>query len=154
MGSSLSLGVHFANMYMAAVEERTFREHQKPRIYGRYIDDIFVMIKEPDDARKLADALKRNSVGNFTTEHSQQKTLPFLDVPEKQQEGQFKMIVYTKATSAENFEAGVGLHQGSALSPFLFVLVMGVLSEEIRDEELWELYADELVITAGNEEDV
>ena len=41
----------------------------------------------------------------------------------------------------------VGLQQGSALSPFLFVL-MDVLSEEIRNEELWEmLYADNLIIT-------
>ncbi|XP_066952347.1 uncharacterized protein [Macrobrachium rosenbergii] len=89
-----------ANIYMATIEERTFCEHQKPKIYGRYIDDIFVTIKETDDARKIADALKRNSVLNFTTEHSQQKTLPFLDVLVKQQEGQFKTTVFTKTTNA------------------------------------------------------
>ncbi|XP_066958077.1 uncharacterized protein [Macrobrachium rosenbergii] len=98
MGSPL--GALCANMYMATVEERTFREYQKPKIYGRYIDDIFFTIKETDDARKLADALKRNSLLNFTTEHSQQKTLPFLDVLMKQQEGQFKTTVYVKATNA------------------------------------------------------
>ena len=97
MGSPL--GVFFANMYMATVEERTFREHQKPKIYGRYIDDIFITIKEADDTRKIADALKRNSVLNFTIEHSQQKTLPFLDVLVKQQEGQFKTTVFTKTTN-------------------------------------------------------
>ncbi|XP_066947156.1 uncharacterized protein [Macrobrachium rosenbergii] len=65
----------------------------------------------------------------------------------------------TKVTSAvektENFEVSVGLQQGSALSPFLSVLVMDALSEEIRIEVLWELlYADDLVITAEDEEDL
>ncbi|XP_064111203.1 uncharacterized protein LOC135218683 [Macrobrachium nipponense] len=41
----------------------------------------------------------------------------------------------------------------SALSLFLFALVLDVLSEEIGDEELWDLlYANDLVITAENEE--
>ncbi|XP_064111415.1 uncharacterized protein LOC135218900 [Macrobrachium nipponense] len=63
--------------------------------------------------------------------------------------------VITAVGETENFEVSVGLYRGSALSPFLFVLVMGVLSAEIRNEELWELlYADDLVITAENEEDL
>ena len=63
--------------------------------------------------------------------------------------------VLTAVGETETFEVSVGLHQGSALSPFLFVLVMDVLSEEIRNEELWELlYADDLIITAENEEDL
>ena len=63
--------------------------------------------------------------------------------------------VLTAVGETETFEVSVGLHQGSALSPFLFVLVMDVLSEEIRNEELWELlYAEDLVIIAENEEDL
>ena len=63
--------------------------------------------------------------------------------------------VLTTVGETETFEVSVGLHQGSALSPFLFVLVMDVLSKEIRNEELWELlYADDLVITAENEDDL
>ena len=63
--------------------------------------------------------------------------------------------VLTTVGETETFEVSVGLHQGSALSPFLFVLVMDVLSREIRNEELWELlYADDLVITAENEVDL
>ena len=63
--------------------------------------------------------------------------------------------VLTTVGETETFEVSVGLHQGSALSPFLFVLVMDVLSKEIRNEELWELlYADDLVITAESEEEL
>ena len=97
MGSPL--GVLFANMYMATVEERTFREHRKPRIYGRYIDDIFITIRNPDDAIKLKQSFTKNSVLNFTIEQSQQKTLPFLDVLIQQKEGGFNTTVYTKTTN-------------------------------------------------------
>ncbi|XP_064111547.1 uncharacterized protein LOC135219045 [Macrobrachium nipponense] len=52
----------------------------------------------------------------------------------------------------ESIKSIQGLER-SAISPFLFVLAIDVLSEEIRNEELWELlYADDLVITAENEE--
>ncbi|XP_064120190.1 uncharacterized protein LOC135224796 [Macrobrachium nipponense] len=56
----------------------------------------------------------------------------------------------------ENFEeVCVGLHQGSALTPYLLVLVLDVLSEETKNVELRELlYADGLVNTAENEEDL
>ena len=32
----------------------------------------------------------------------------------------------------EDFEVKVGLHQGSALSPFLFAIIMGVLTKDVR----------------------
>ncbi|XP_076037678.1 uncharacterized protein LOC143023084 [Oratosquilla oratoria] len=71
------LGVIFADMYIAAVETRTFIDHQRPRIYARYADDIFVTVKE-NDTRKLDDALKANSALNFTIEGSLDRTLPSL----------------------------------------------------------------------------
>ncbi|XP_068241179.1 uncharacterized protein [Palaemon carinicauda] len=63
--------------------------------------------------------------------------------------------VVTAFGETETFEFSVVLHQVLALSPFSFVLVMDVLSENIMNEELWELlYADRLVITTENEEDL
>ena len=47
------------------------------------------------------------------------------------------------------------MHQGSALSPLLFVIVMEALSREFRVAEPWELlYADDLVVIAETEEDL
>jgi len=61
--------------------------------------------------------------------------------------------VYGNSTSS--FEVKVGMHQGSALSPLLFVIVMEAISREFRvalPREL--LYADDLVVIAETEEDV
>jgi len=49
----------------------------------------------------------------------------------------------------------VGMHQGSALSPLLFVIVMEAISREFRVALPWELLcADVLVVIAETEEDL
>ena len=55
------------------------------------------------------------------------------------------------------FEVGVGLHQGSSLSPYLFNLVMDVITKDIREEAPWTMmFADDVVLcdetVAGLEE--
>ena len=48
----------------------------------------------------------------------------------------------------------MGVHQGPALTPLLFVVVMQEATREARGEGLWDLlYADDLVITAESEEE-
>ena len=98
MGSPL--GVLFANAYMDHVETETLTNHQKPRIYARFVDDIFITIKDKSEATALANALQGNSCLNFTVEHSENKTLPFLDILVTQNGQNFKTKVYTKATNA------------------------------------------------------
>ena len=44
-----------------------------------------------------------------------------------------------------SFSVKVGAHKRSALSPLLFIMVMDVLTEDVRDGSLTELlYADDL----------
>ena len=46
-----------------------------------------------------------------------------------------------------DFSITIGLHQGSALSPFLFVIVMDELTRAIQDEILsCMLFADDIVL--------
>ena len=42
--------------------------------------------------------------------------------------------VRSAAELTEEFKVGVGLHQGSALSPFLFAVIMDKLTEDIRKD--------------------
>ena len=47
----------------------------------------------------------------------------------------------------------VGLHQGSALSPYLFDLIMDVISQGIRDQSPWcMLFADDIMICSIDRE--
>ena len=58
-----------------------------------------------------------------------------------------RTAVRSSAGLTEEFEVGVGLHQGSALSPFLFAIVMDKLTEEIRTESPWDMmFADDIVL--------
>ena len=47
----------------------------------------------------------------------------------------------------DGFRVEVGLHQGSALSPFLFALVMDRLTSGLRQRSPWTMmFADDIVI--------
>ena len=51
--------------------------------------------------------------------------------------------------SSEEYGVGVGVHQGSVLSPLLFILVLEALSREFCTGVPWELlYADDLAVIA------
>ena len=55
--------------------------------------------------------------------------------------------VRTLVGDTDNFSIDIGLHQGSALSPFLFTIIMDELIRGIQDEIPWSmLFADNIVL--------
>ena len=67
--------------------------------------------------------------------------------------------MYEKATTTvrsaagltKEFKVGVGLHQGSALSPSLFAITIDRLTEDIRKDAPWDmLFADDIVLPRQN----
>ena len=97
MGSPL--GCLFAEMYMAKVEEDTFKTINRPRIYARFRDDIFVTVNETQEIEVLANTLKVKSVLNFTIDRSNDNKIPFLDVNVNCSNNHFVTNVYTKPTN-------------------------------------------------------
>ena len=59
--------------------------------------------------------------------------------------------VQVNGSSSEPFKVSVGVHQRSALSPLLFIIVMKVISRELRFSCLWELlYPDDLAVLSDS----
>ncbi|KAK3570189.1 hypothetical protein QTP86_016499, partial [Hemibagrus guttatus] len=66
-----------------------------------------------------------------------------------------RTVVRCAVGQTEEFKVEVGLHQGSALSPFLFAMVMNQLSEEVRQESPCKMmFADDIVICSESREQV
>ena len=56
-------------------------------------------------------------------------------------------VVRCAVGTTKSFKVKVGLHQGSALSPFLFAVIMERLTDKVRREPPWTmLFADDIVI--------
>ncbi|KAK3556575.1 hypothetical protein QTP70_010770 [Hemibagrus guttatus] len=66
-----------------------------------------------------------------------------------------RTVVRCAVGQTEEFKVEVGLHQGSALSLFLFAIVMDQLSEEVRQQSPWTMmFADDIVICSESREQV
>ena len=66
-----------------------------------------------------------------------------------------KTAVLVDGELSSSFYVKVGVHQGSALSPLLFTMVLDVLTEDVTDGSVMELlYADDLVLCGESLNDV
>jgi len=100
MGSPL--GVLFSNFYMGYVENSIFNTFPelKPKIYMRYVDDIFISYNEENKKEQLIEQFHLNSKLNFTFENESNKKLPFLDILVEHTDTQFITSVYIKKTNS------------------------------------------------------
>ena len=60
---------------------------------------------------------------------------------------QCETVVRCAAGTSEPFAVEVGLHGGSAFSPFLFAIMMDSLTETIRKQAPWQMmFADDVMM--------
>ena len=63
--------------------------------------------------------------------------------------------VRVESSYSDSFGVNVGVHQGSVLSPLLFIIILEALSQEFCTGHPWEiLYADDLVIITESLEEI
>ena len=97
MGSPL--GVLFANFFMGTIEEKIFSESNKPSVYCRYVDDTFVVVANDQELDNLRIKFESKSGLRFTTEKSEEGSLPFLDVLLKLDNNRMNTSVFIKPTN-------------------------------------------------------
>ena len=63
--------------------------------------------------------------------------------------------VRTRLGDTDKFEIKVGLHQGSALSTFLFMLVLDTVTDHIKTDIPWEsIFADDIALAGKTEKEL
>ena len=63
--------------------------------------------------------------------------------------------VRSAAGLTEEFKVGVEIHQGLALSPFLFAIIKDKVTEDIRKDAPWDmLFADDIVLSRQNHKEL
>ena len=98
MGSPL--GVLFANFYMCVLENKILEPlATKPTIYGRYIDDIFLEVKDAAHLTEIKMHFESNSCLKFTSEIGINGKLPYLDININAEGNTFTTSVYRKTTN-------------------------------------------------------
>ena len=90
-----------ASFYMCHVENKIFEDHPdlEPRVYGRYVDDIFMLVDKYEHIIKLKEQMERYSGLKFTYELQVNHKLPFLDVLLTQESYRLSTSRYVKPTS-------------------------------------------------------
>ena len=96
------LGCLFANMYMCHIENNIIPTlTNKPIVYARYVDDIFLMIHNIKTLEEIQSKFQNSSVLTFTYEIEKKKTLAFLDVNvRRNSQSKLDTSVHTKETSS------------------------------------------------------
>ena len=122
MGSPL--GPTFAIFFMSEIETRALANITiKPNIYGRYIDDIFLLCDE-NTLNTLKDEMIIISGLNFTDETAVNNKLPFLNVLVEKEGERFKTVVYRKPTDIGVCMNAVGdspqQYKSSVIKGFLY----------------------------------
>ncbi|XP_071699213.1 uncharacterized protein [Rutidosis leptorrhynchoides] len=119
---------------------------EKHREKQRNLEMVFL------DLEKAYDCVPRNLIWKTLKDRSISSR--YINVIRDMYEGA-KSCVRTPMGNTEVFPIEVGLHQGSALSPFLFALILDGLSRGIQECILWCLiFADDIVLVSDSKEEL
>ena len=140
MGSPL--GPTFANFYMGDLENRVFKTvTDKPNIYGRYVDDIFVQVEDLSQLTQLRDVFQSHSVLNFTYEVSASGSLPFLDVLVKNDSDKFVTQIYHKPTDHGHCLNGLS----ECTDKYKISVINNYLNRAYKLTETWQDFHTEIL---------
>ena len=139
---------------MGDIENRVIpglANEDRPHLYCRYVDDIFIVVPHVDVAYTLKEKLISESVLQFTVEIEKHKKLNFLDVSIVSENNSFVTSVYSKPTSSdeclnyrsiapERYKTGVIktiLHRAhkTTSSPTLFDLEVNRIRQILTDND-------------------
>ncbi|XP_062704209.1 uncharacterized protein LOC134286591 [Aedes albopictus] len=112
MGSKLS--PLLADLFMSDFENEAQKKKLFPRIWWRYVDDIFAPVKERYLDQTLSMLNSQHSTINFTVEKEVDGRLPFLDLLiSRNEDNTLKFGIYRKPTSTDRYITSDSNHFGA-----------------------------------------
>jgi hypothetical protein len=140
MGSPL--GPSFAEFYMCDIENRVLSDDElKPQIYCRYVDDVFVVVRDEDHLKDLQQQMEAQSALHFTYELGTNNNLPFLDIDVTVTGTEYSTTVYTKPTDLGKCMNPSGecpdRYRESTIRSYVHRAFKTCSSPELLDAELW-----------------
>ena len=131
------------------LKRRLKRKHLKRRGISGRSKRASLCIRGP---RK---SLRQGSVGRVVVLYEKiRNSEKYVRLVQNMYEESETVVRYIVETT-ESLKIKVGLHQGSALSPFLFAVIMDRLMNEVRREPPWTmLFADDIVICQETRKEV
>lgn len=99
IGNSLSPKV--ASFFMLHFENKVKRMSWFPRVWLRYVDDVFAIVKKTEVKNVLEQLCDQFESIDFTVEEEIDEKLPFLDVLIAREAGELKFSIYRKPTATK-----------------------------------------------------
>lgn len=101
MGNPLSCFV--ANTFLGSIEQKLKNNGMLPRVWVRYVDDVFAVIKKTDEKKWLNILNEQSPTIKFTMEKETNGKLPFLDVMVTRVNNKLDFSVYRKPTNTDRY---------------------------------------------------
>ena len=137
MGSPLA--PLLANWFVSKLETGLLKENE-PKMYTRYVDDIFTVFadeKAANDFQQKLNNLHRDLI--FTMESSTSNKLPFLDINVKLEENRVITSIYKKPSNTDvllNFDSCTPQSWKKNLIRQLLIRNKRLVSEELQNQEI------------------
>jgi hypothetical protein len=132
MGSCLSPLI--ADIFMKTLETKLQSSSLFPKVWLRYVDDIFVIIEKS----KITDTLNwlndQHGKIRFTMEEESDGLLPFLDVLVNRQSGTLTFDVYRKPTSTSRYITSDSFHHQSQKNAAFHAMAHRLCNFNLSDE--------------------
>ncbi|XP_053692022.1 uncharacterized protein LOC128740504 [Sabethes cyaneus] len=134
MGSKLS--PLLAEVFMSDFETEVQKDKMFPRVWKRYVDDVFALVKERYLPQTLNLLNSKHDSIRFTVEKEQDGTLPFLDLRISIKEDKtLKFGIYRKPTSTDRFITSDSNHFGAQKQAAFHSMAHRLFNIPLEEEE-------------------
>lgn len=134
MGNPLSPFI--AEIFMSKLEKKMEEECLMPRIWMRYVDDIFAIVdkEELENLNNCINKIHKNI--EFTVEIEEDGKLPFLDILVTRRSGKIGFNIYRKTTSTQRFIPANSNHSLKHKMAAFNTMIHRMLTTPMKKEDL------------------